>query len=238
MPLVLGVTGSIATGKSLLCQHLVERHGAIHGDADKIVHRMFDPGKPGFDNAVKEFGDEIIGEDGYIDRGKVGAIVFGDREAMGRWTKAIGDIGAEMKQTIEGWRSELPDDAIAILEAVNLIEAGYSAWCDATWLVAADDDIARPRLMERNNFSEQEANQRLASARDYKLRAPAADRLFMNNGELDAFLAEAGDAIAETRKAFATGKLPPTNYTAWREEQDRIRAEEKAKEKAEAAASD
>ncbi len=238
MPLVLGVTGSIATGKSLLCRHLEEHHGAIHGDADKIVHRMFDPGKPGFDNAVKEFGDEILGEDGYIDRGKVGAIVFGNREAMGRWTRAIGDIGAEMKQSIEGWRKELPDDAIAILEAVNLIEAGYSAWCDATWLVAADDDIARLRLMARNDFTEQEANQRLDSARDYKLRAPAADRLFMNNGELDAFIAEVDTAIVETREAFVAGTLPPTNYTAWRKEQDRIRAEEEAKKKAEAAASD
>ncbi len=47
MPLVIGVTGSIATGKSGLCARLVGRWGAIHGDADKIVHRMFDPGKPG-----------------------------------------------------------------------------------------------------------------------------------------------------------------------------------------------
>ena len=92
MPLVIGVTGSIATGKSGLCARLVERWGAIHGDADKIVHRMFDPGKPGFDNAVSEFGQEIIGDDGYIDRKKVGALVFGNSEAMGRWTRAIGNI--------------------------------------------------------------------------------------------------------------------------------------------------
>ncbi len=82
MPLVIGVTGSIATGKSGLCSHFVERWGAIHSDADKIVHRMFDPGKPGFDRAVEEFSDEIVGQDGYIDRKKVGAIVFGNPDAM------------------------------------------------------------------------------------------------------------------------------------------------------------
>ena len=51
MPMILGVTGSIATGKSGMCAHLVEKHGVTHGDADKIVHRMFDPGRQGFDNA-------------------------------------------------------------------------------------------------------------------------------------------------------------------------------------------
>ena len=138
MPLVIGVTGSIATGKTGLCEHLVERWGAIHGDADKIVHRLFDPGKTGFDNAVKEFGREIVGDDGYIDRKKVGAIVFGNSEAMGRWTRAIGNIEEAMRTTISGWRETLDDNQIAILEAVNLIEAGYSAWCDVTWLVAAE----------------------------------------------------------------------------------------------------
>ena len=145
MPLVLGITGSIATGKSLLCEHLVTKHGAIHGDADRLVHRMYDPGKDGFDRIVAEFGDEIVGEGGYIDRKILGGMVFGKPERMGALTKAIGDIAAEMKQTIDRWRAELGDGDIAILEAVNLIEAGYSEWTDATWLVAADDEVALPR---------------------------------------------------------------------------------------------
>ena len=56
MPLILGVTGSIATGKSLVCQTLVDL-GAVHCDADKLVHRLYDPGTPGFDRVVAEFGE-------------------------------------------------------------------------------------------------------------------------------------------------------------------------------------
>ena len=123
MALGLGVTGSIATGKSYLCRHLVENYGAIHADADKVVHRMYDPGKPGFDRIVSEFSESVVGEDGYIDRKILGSKVFGDQERMTALTKAIGDIAGEMKRIIDEWRETYPNDTVAILEAVNLIEA-------------------------------------------------------------------------------------------------------------------
>ena len=217
MPLVIGVTGSIATGKSGLCTRLVERWGAIHGDADKIVHRMFDPGKPGFDNAVKEFGQEIVGNDGYIDRKKIGALVFGNSETMGRWMRAIGDINEEMRKTVSGWRETLDDDQIAILEAVNLIEADYSAWCDVTWLVAAENGTALKRLMERDNFSEEEALQRLNAQRPWTEREPASDHVFHNDGVLDDFMAEVDAQLARTLALYRADSLPATRWFEWRE---------------------
>ena len=221
MPLVIGVTGSIATGKSGLCTRLVERWGAIHGDADKIVHRMFDPGKPGFDNAVSEFGQEIVGEDGYIDRKKIGALVFGNSEAMSRWMRAIGDINEEMRKTVSGWRETLDDDQIAILEAVNLIEGDYSAWCDATWLVAAENDTALKRLMERDGSSEEEALQRLNSQRLWTEREPASDHVFHNDDELDDFMAEVDAQIERTLELYRADSLPTTRWFAWREQNPR-----------------
>ena len=194
------------------------KHGAIHGDADRLVHRMYDPGKDGFDRIVAEFGDEIVGEDGYIDRKILGGMVFGKPERMGALTKAIGDIAAEMKQTIDRWREELGDEDIAILEAVNLIEAGYSEWTDATWLVAANDEAALPRLMERNAFSQEEAEQRLASARSWKEREPASDRVFQNNGTTDEFLASIDEAIAAAQRQFLDGSLPRSRFHQWWED--------------------
>jgi dephospho-CoA kinase len=236
MPLVLGVTGSIATGKSHLCQYMVEKYGAIHADADKVVHRMYDPGKPGFDRIVAEFGEEVIGEDGFIDRKKIGAQVFGNPERMRALTTAIGDIGGEMKSVIDNWRATLKDDDIAILEAVNLIEAQYSGWCDATWLVGADYDVSLPRLMTRNNFTEEEARQRLDAARTWQQREPASDRLFMNNGTLEELEQSVDRAVAETMALFKAGTLPRTRWHRWWEEtapeRERARQEAEARAKA------
>ncbi|MDP6606290.1 MAG: dephospho-CoA kinase [Dehalococcoidia bacterium] len=217
MPLVIGVTGSIATGKTGLCEHLVERWGAIHSDADKVVHRMFDPGKPGFDNAVKEFGDEIVGDDGYIDRKKVGAIVFGNPEAMGRWTRAIGNIADEIKSVIDGWRETLDDDQVAIMEAVNLIEAGYSGWCEQTWLAAAENDTAMRRMMARDNFNEDEAKQRLSSQRSWEDRAPASDHVFHNDGTLEDLMTEVDAEMERVVGLHKAGTLPKSVWFDWRE---------------------
>ena len=86
-PLVIGLAGTIAAGKSTVGQLLVER-GAHHCDADKLVHRLYDPGTPGFDRVVEAFGTEVVGADGYVDRKILGAKVFGKPEEMNKLTRA------------------------------------------------------------------------------------------------------------------------------------------------------
>lgn len=215
MPLVLGVTGSIATGKSSLCRYLVERHGAIHADADRVVHRMYDPGRPGFDRVVAEFGTDIVGADGFIDRRILGGLVFGNRQRMRALTAAIGDIKGEIRGVIEEWRATLPRDAIAVIEVVHLLEDRYAAWCDQTWLVAVEDSVAAERLMARNALTAAEAEQRLASAVPWEKRAPAVDRIFMNSGSPEAFEREIDHALEETVAAHRAGTLGESQYVRW-----------------------
>lgn len=208
MPLLLGVTGSIAAGKSLLCGHLAEAHGAVHVDADREVHRMYAPDTPGFERVVAEFGEEIVGEDGVIDRRVLGGMVFGKPERMEALRTAIGDIPAYFMALLERWREELPEDGIGVLEAVNLLERDYMTKADAAWLVVAEDATAITRLMETRSLSREEAEQRLASARDWRERAPSADRIFHNDGARDAYLAAVDEALEETLAAYGAGTLP------------------------------
>ena len=217
MALVLGVTGSIATGKSLVCQILVEL-GAVHSDADKLVHKLYDPGTPGFERVVAEFGEDVVGADGTIDRKVLGAKVFGNREAMGRLTRAMGDISGTIEAEIARWRETLPDDAAAVMEAVNLIEPGYGRWCDQVWLVAAEPEVAKARLMARNNFGEEEAEQRLKSQRPWQERAPAADVVIHNNGDIDELRETVRREFERVHAAFRAGTLPPSRYQAWWQE--------------------
>lgn len=216
MALIIGVTGSIATGKSLLCRYLVERHDAVHADADTVVHRMYDPGKPAFDRIVSAFGDDVVGDDGLIDRRMLGGKVFGDTEKMAALRVAIGDIPAELFSLMAHWRETLADDRVAVLEAVNLFEGEYMRRIDVGWLAAVDDAMAVTRLMARNSFSREEAEQRLASARSWQTRAPAADYVFHNDATEEALRSEVDQVFRETVDAARSGSLPPARWHEWR----------------------
>jgi dephospho-CoA kinase len=214
MPLVIGLAGTIAAGKSTVAQLLVER-GAHHCDADKLVHRLYDPGTPGFARVVEAFGEEIVGPDGYIDRKVLGAKVFGKPEEMNRLTRAIGSITEAVKGVIDGWRAELGDDAICVMEAVNLMEPGYARWCDQTWLIGVDDATARQRLIETRGMSEEEANQRLASMVPLEVRAPGADWVYRNNGTPEELREAVYGELDRLLAKRAAGEPLESNFPAW-----------------------
>ena len=183
MPLIIGITGSIASGKSSACQFL-ESKGAVHCDADRLVHRMYDPGNPAFDRIVKVFGETVVDDHGVIDRKILGGKVFGKPKEMAKLTDAIGDIFAEVSGVMKRWRNSLAPHDIGLMEAVNFIEAGYGQFSDVTWLFAVDDNLAISRLMARNNLDQTAAEQRLASQQKWEDRAPAADIVTHNDGTM------------------------------------------------------
>lgn len=214
MPLIIGVTGSIATGKSTACRVMSEL-GAEHCDADRLVHRLYDPGTAAFDRIVAIFGADIVGADGFIDRRKLGAKVFGKPDEMNKLTTAIGSIADAVKRVVDGWNANLGADEIAVLEAVNLVEAGYGAWCSQVWLFACDDNAARERLAARNQFTPDEVEQRIASQRRWQDREPAADLLIFNNDTQEALESEVKSRFVQTVHLWRNGELGPTRYLDW-----------------------
>jgi dephospho-CoA kinase len=214
MPLVVGLAGTIAAGKSTVGQMLVER-GAHHCDADKLVHRLYDPGTQGFERVVAAFGDEVVGADGYVDRKVLGAKVFGKPAEMNKLTTAMGSITEAIKAEIDRWREELGGDEIAVMEAVNLMEPGYARWCDQTWLIGVDDEVALVRLKESRGMSEEEARQRLASMRPFEQRAPGADWAYRNNGSLEELKAAVDAELDRVLALHRTGSLAPSVFEPW-----------------------
>ena len=214
MPLVIGVTGSIAVGKGLVCQTLVEL-GAVHCDVDKLVHRMYDPGKPAFDRIVAIFGEDVVGEDGYIDRRVLGSKVFGKPDELKKLTDAIGDMTSEVRKQIELWRATMGDGETAVLEAVNYVERGHGQWCDVTWLIATSEDTARARLMERNNLTREQADQRLASQVPWTQRELASDMVIHNDGTTDELVSAVKQEYDKVRRLFDEGELPSSRFHDW-----------------------
>ena len=214
MALIIGVTGAIATGKSTACE-IMKDLGGVHCDADRLVHRLYEPGRPAFDRIVAIFGDDVVGGDGYIDRRILGSRVFGRPEEMRRLTTAIGDINAAVRGVFEEWRETLAQDTPAVMEAVNLIEAGYGQWCDQVWLFACREATARQRLVARDRFTADEIDRRLASQRSWEERAPAADLVLHNDGSYDDFDSKIRAEFAGLRERWQAGELPPSRYHEW-----------------------
>ena len=214
MSLIIGITGSIAAGKSSLCKQLVEEHGAVHVDADREIHHLYAPGTPGFDRVTAEFGIEIVGTDGIIDRRKLGALVFGNPERMEALRTAIGDISAHFMRLLKEWQASLADE-IGIFEAVNLLQNDYMTHCDAAWLVVCEDETAVVRMMVSRELSREEAEQRLASARDWRESAPLSDCVFHNDRTLGEFHDKVEKAFNDTVYLNGAGALlKPRWHTA------------------------
>ena len=217
MPLIIGITGSIASGKSSACQFL-ESKGAVHCDADRLVHRMYDPGKPAFDRIVKAFGNMVVDDHGVIDRKILGGKVFGKPKEMAKLTEAIGDIFAEVSGVMKTWRNSLAPHEIGLMEAVNFIEAGYGQFSDVTWLFAVDDNLAISRLMARNNLDQTAAEQRLASQQKWEDRAPAADIVTHNDGTMAELERKVELEISTIHSKHLAGILPTSKYMGWYED--------------------
>ena len=182
--IILGITGSIATGKSTIIKKLLDEFNPEYCDADKLVHTLYEPGKPAYYRIIEIFGQEIVNEKtSYINRQKLGEIVFKDKNSMKKLTDAIGNIGIEVKNLVDSWIEN--NKKLGIVEAVNLIEANYIAWCDEVWLFKVDNNIALERLKNRNNLSQNEAEKRINSQTPWKKRIDYANFTIDTNGNID-----------------------------------------------------
>jgi len=178
-PLLVGLTGNIATGKSTVARMLAEM-GADYIDADKVAHRVMRPDQAAYDVIVEAFGREVVSQDGTIDRGRLGALVFADREAMAR-LEAI--VHPATVAAIDERIAESSADVV-VVEAIKLFEAGLADRCDSVWVTVCRRDQQIRRLVEGRDLSPDEARQRVDAQRPQEDRAELADVVIDNSGSL------------------------------------------------------
>lgn len=181
---LLGLTGNIACGKSAVVE-MLRRQGATIIDADKVVHLLMEPGGTIYRPVVEAFGETILAEpdrDGHraIDRRKLGAIVFADPAELAR-LEAISHprVRVEMLRQVREACSQ-----VVVLDAIKLLENGLNRACDATWVVTCPPEIQLERLMQRNNFSREEALLRIQAQPPQAEKVAQADVVIDNGGSL------------------------------------------------------
>jgi dephospho-CoA kinase len=161
----VGLTGAIATGKSTVGAMLREL-GCHLLDADKIAHRMIEPGGAAYDQVVSEFGSGILTADGRVDRSKLGAIVFADPARMAH-LNAIAHplVLASLDREFAAIEQAEPN-AIAVVEAALLIEAGYRSKLDVLVVTWCMPEQQLARLTQRDagkGLTTEQARQRIAA---------------------------------------------------------------------------
>jgi dephospho-CoA kinase len=196
-PYLIGLTGNIACGKSLVLQTLQEL-GAETIDADQVVHQVIAHGSPTARRIVERFGAVVLLLDGEIDRRQLGEIVFSDPARL-RELEAI-----VHPPTIEAIRERIRESRsqVLVVDAIKLIESGFAGECDEVWVVTCEPEVQLARLMRRNQYSRDEALRRITAQPSQALKVARADRVIDNSGSEE-------ETVALVRAAWA--ELPLAN---------------------------
>jgi dephospho-CoA kinase len=174
---VIGLTGNIGTGKSVV-RRMLEHLGAYGIDADALAHRTIARGAPGYKPVLQTFGRWILGPDEQIDRAKLGRLVFTDAEALAALEKIIHPLVVQaLDYLIE--RSKHP---VVVIEAIKLMEAGLHKDCDSLWVAYAPFDLQLARLVQKRGMSPESARQRIEAQPPQSDKVAAAGVVIKNTG--------------------------------------------------------
>ncbi|MGE6375676.1 dephospho-CoA kinase [Peribacillus muralis] len=179
---IIGITGGIASGKSSVSLYLQELGFTII-DADLASRAVVEPGEEAYQQVLRAFGEDILLADGTIDRAKLGAIIFHDRE------KRL-QLNGIVHPAVRKWMSLKTEEALAagketvFMDIPLLFESKLTYMVEKTLLIYADERVQLERLMNRNGLSEADALARIHSQMPLADKKDLADAVIDNNGEL------------------------------------------------------
>jgi dephospho-CoA kinase len=153
---VVGLTGNIATGKSVV-RKMLEHLGAYGIDADALAHRAMAQDAPGYIPILEAFGRRILAPDGQIDRAKLGRVVFADGEALADLEAILHPLVRQAIDTLVP-RAKHP---VIVIEAIKLLEGPLKQACDSIWVTTAPAEIQLVRLVQKRGMSAEAARQRI-----------------------------------------------------------------------------
>ena len=194
---IIGITGGIASGKSIVTEFL-RQQGYQVIDADQVVHELQEPGGRLYQALLSAFGSAILREDGRLDRPKLGAMIFGNPQLLEQSSQIQNQI---IREELAGRRDMLAEtEDIFFMDLPLLFELQYEDWFDQIWLVDVTEETQLSRLMSRNALSQEEAEKRIAAQLSLREKRKRADVLIDNNGSLEATRQQIRDALQKLER--------------------------------------
>lgn len=182
MTIVLGLTGSIATGKSTVAK-IFREHKIPVLDADVLTHELQEKGAVGWKELVAEFGEEILTADGGLDRLKLGEMTFCNELQMKRLMRVMDPL---IYKKINDEIAELQKLAppLAVVDIPLLFEKGYQKLVDQVMVSYIPVKIEIKRLMDRDNLSKEEVKVRMSWQDSIETKRELADVVIDNSGSI------------------------------------------------------
>ncbi|MGM0395499.1 MAG: dephospho-CoA kinase [Bacillota bacterium] len=198
---IIGITGGIATGKSTI-SNMIREEGFYVIDSDKVARAVVQKGSKGLEEIVRIFGNDLLNEDGTLDREKLGNIIFSDEEKRNILNDLLHPIIREsiIKKIEEAKDSEaviFVDMPLLFESREELEESGIIF--HEVWLAYADRENQILRLMERDNYSYDQAISRIDAQLDIEKKKKLADKIIDNSGSIENARRQVLDFLDEYR---------------------------------------
>ncbi|MBE5785246.1 MAG: dephospho-CoA kinase [Clostridiales bacterium] len=195
----IGLTGSIAAGKSTVSRRLSDL-GAHILDADRIAREVVEPGTEGLSCIVSAFGKNMLLPDGSLNRKALANRVFVDEEALKVLNSITHPLVIETMRNRSDALEKADKNAPVIWDMPLLIECGAYREMDAVWLVAAERETRIARVMARDNCTREHALLRMAAQMPQEEKLCYANTVFYNDGSLDALHISVDNAFQQLFK--------------------------------------
>jgi dephospho-CoA kinase len=179
----VGLTGGIASGKSTVGRMFIEL-GCQLLDSDQLTHQLQEPGQAVHDAVVREFGTQILAQDGRINRRVLAEIVFKDPEARQKLNSLVHPaVIQRQKEWLEEMNAKDPA-AVSIVDAALMIEVGTYKNYDKIVVVTCSPEIQRQRLLERSGLTDEQINARIRAQMPLAEKVKYADFVIDNSRDL------------------------------------------------------
>lgn len=180
--MIIGLTGSIATGKSTVA-NMLRAKGFPIVDADVISREIVEPGSPVLKEISEAFGEGALREDGTMNREWIGARIFGDETERQKLNRIMHPaVRKEMLRQKDEWLGK--GAQIVIMDIPLLFESKLQHFVDKILVVSANPKVQKERLMARNHLTEEEADDRIHSQLPIAEKESGADAVIYNDGTL------------------------------------------------------
>lgn len=179
---VIGITGGIGSGKSEVLHFLSRQQGVKIVEADRLAHRLMEPGEEIFLSVVEAFGKEILSPEGSLDREKLGRIVFQDPEKLELLNHIVHPgVKRYIRKDIRDTRKE-KEIRLYVIEAALLIQDGYKEICYEIWYVHVPVEQRIERLLSSRGGTREKWEQVMAAQPEDSYFQANSDRSIENDG--------------------------------------------------------